>query len=92
MTSRMFRYYKNDFGKGPLRVIHMDLIFDVFDTHTHVTSDLHAESLDRLLYEVVLDAKNLDIVAVHWIRIISNLKKYMRASDSTKVGYPWTGN
>jgi len=92
MTSRMFRYYKNDFGKGPLRVIHMDLIFDVFDTHTQVTADLPAESRTLPLSEVVLNAKNLDIVEVHRIRIISNLKKYMRASDSTKVGYPWTGN
>ena len=64
MTSRMFRYYRDDFGKVPFRVIHMDLIFDVFDNHTRVTSDLHAESRDSPLGEVVLNAKNLDIVAV----------------------------
>ena len=49
MTDRLFRYYKDDFGKIPVRVIHMDLIFDVFDDHTKVTSDLHAESLEHLL-------------------------------------------
>ncbi len=49
MTDRLFRYYKEDFGKIPVRVIHMDLIFDVFDDHTKVTSELHAESRDGLL-------------------------------------------
>ncbi len=60
----MFRYYRDDFGKVPFRVIHMDLTFDVFDNHTYVTSDLHAESHDSPLFEVVLNAKNLDIVVV----------------------------
>ena len=27
MTDRMFRYDKEDFGKIPIRVIHMDLVF-----------------------------------------------------------------
>ncbi|HUW86111.1 MAG TPA: M1 family metallopeptidase [Methanoregula sp.] len=65
MTDRIFRYYKDDFGKIPLRVIHMDLIFDVFDDHTEVTSDLHAESLDNSLPEVTLNAKNLEILTVN---------------------------
>ncbi|MDD1701190.1 MAG: M1 family metallopeptidase [Methanoregula sp.] len=65
MTDRMFRYYREDFGKIPLRVIHMDLIFDVFDDHTKVISDLHAESLDNPLPEVTLNAKNLEILTVH---------------------------
>ena len=32
MTDRMFRYDKEDFGKIPIRVIHMDLVFDVLMT------------------------------------------------------------
>ncbi len=64
MTDRMFRYYRDDFGKIPVRVIHMDLIFDVFDDHTTVTSDLHAESRDETLSEIALNAKNLEIIAV----------------------------
>ena len=64
MTSRIFRYYKDDFGKIPIRVIHMDLIFDVFDDHTKVLSDLHAESHESPLQEIVLDAKNLEILSV----------------------------
>ena len=64
MTDRLFRYYKDDFGKTPVRVIHMDLIFDVFDDHTKVTSDLHAESRDHLLSGFSLNAKNLEILSV----------------------------
>jgi aminopeptidase N len=42
----------------------MDLVFDVFDDHTRVTSDLHIESRDRPLTELVLNAKDLGILAV----------------------------
>ena len=65
MTSRLFRYYQDDFGKIPVHVIHMDLVFEVFDDHTRVTSDLHAESGDLPLPEISLNAKNLEILAVH---------------------------
>jgi aminopeptidase N len=64
MTDRLFRYCKGDFGKIPVRVIHMDLIFDVFDDKTKVLSDLYAESRDSPLSEIVLNAKNLEIIAV----------------------------
>jgi aminopeptidase N len=60
----MFRYYREDFGKITVRVIHMDLVFDVFDNHTKVTSDLHAESRESPLKELVLNAKNLEIISV----------------------------
>jgi aminopeptidase N len=64
MTDRLFKYYKDDFGKIPVRVIHMDLIFDVSDDHTKVTSDFHAESRDLLLSGLELNAKNLEIFTV----------------------------
>jgi aminopeptidase N len=60
----MFRYYRDDFGKIPVHVVHMDLIFDVFDDRTKVTSDLHAESREIPLQELVLNAKNLEIISV----------------------------
>src|SRR5512139_3431388 len=65
MTDRLFRYYKEDFGKIPVSVIHMDLIFDVFDDHTKVLSDLHAESRDSPVPEIVLNAKNLEVITVN---------------------------
>jgi aminopeptidase N len=64
MTGRLFRYYKEDFKELPVRVIHMNLLFDVFDDHTRVTADLQAESRDRPLTEMVLDAKNLEIISL----------------------------
>ena len=65
MSERLFRYYQNDFGKIPVHVIHMDLVFDIFDDHTKVTSDMRAESRDLPLFELSLNAKNLQILAVH---------------------------
>jgi len=64
MTDRMFRYYRTDFGRIPVRVIHMDLIFDVFDDHSVVTSALTAASRNDPLPELFLDAKNLEIISV----------------------------
>jgi aminopeptidase N len=64
MGDRLFRYYKEDFGKIPVRVMHMALVFDVFDDHTKVTSDLLAESRESPLPELVLNAKNLEIISV----------------------------
>ena len=43
-TDRRFRYYRTDFGTLPVRVIHMDLVFDVFDEHTVVTSEMQIET------------------------------------------------
>jgi aminopeptidase N len=65
MTDRMFRYYKEDFGNVPVHVVHMDLIFEVFADHTKVTYDLHAESRETPLQELVLNAKNLEIISVN---------------------------
>jgi aminopeptidase N len=64
MTDRLFRYYREDFGEIPVRVVHMDLVFDVFDDHTRVTSDLHLESRDLPLSRLDLNAKELEILAV----------------------------
>jgi aminopeptidase N len=64
MTERLFRFYPSDFGEIPVRVIHMDLTFDVHDDFTNVTSVLTAESRDRPLQELVLNAKNLEVTSV----------------------------
>jgi aminopeptidase N len=42
----------------------MDLTFDVHDDHTKVYSALHVESLDSPLSEILLNAKNLEIISV----------------------------
>jgi len=62
--SRLFRYYPEDFGELTVRVIHMDLVFDIHDKYTKATSVLTAEVLDKPVREVALNANNLEILAV----------------------------
>jgi aminopeptidase N len=62
--SRLFRYYPEDFGEPEVRVLHMDLLFDIFDDHTFVSSRLLGEVLDTPLHELVLNAKELEILSV----------------------------
>jgi aminopeptidase N len=62
--ARIFRYYPEDFGEPPVKVLHMDLTFDVFDDHTRVTSLLTARTLDRSLQYLPLNARDLEIISV----------------------------
>jgi len=64
MSERLFRYYREDFGEIPVRVVHMDLTFDVHDDYTRVTSVLLAETRDRVLPEIALNARNLEILSL----------------------------
>ncbi|KLK88432.1 peptidase [Methanoculleus sediminis] len=61
---RLFRYYPEDFGALPVRVVHMDLVFDVYDGHTRVVSALTAGTLDAPLSSLSLNARDLDILRV----------------------------
>ncbi|MCK4269558.1 MAG: hypothetical protein KAW93_03680, partial [Methanogenium sp.] len=63
-TERIFRYYPENFGDLTVKVIHMDLVFDVHDDHTRVSSTLHVKTLDSPLSELALNAKNLEILSV----------------------------
>jgi aminopeptidase N len=62
--SRLFRYYPEDFGELTVRVTHMNLVFEINDDHTRVRSHLNAEVLDQPIRELVLNAKELEIVSV----------------------------
>ncbi|NTV00918.1 MAG: hypothetical protein HGA55_07350, partial [Methanoregulaceae archaeon] len=62
--SRLFRYYPEDFGEPVVRVLHMNLLFDIFDDHTFVNSRLHGEVLETPLHQLVLNAKELEILSV----------------------------
>ena len=61
---RIFRYYPEDFGEIPVKVVHMDLTFDVYDDHTRVTSLLTARTLDSSLQTLALNAKDLEIISI----------------------------
>jgi aminopeptidase N len=62
--SRLFRYYPGDFGALMVKVIHMDLVFNIYDQYTRATSRLTAEVLDSPLKDLALNARDLEIITV----------------------------
>jgi aminopeptidase N len=64
MNNTLYKYRPADFGVLPVRMIHMDLTFDVYDGHTRVVSHLTAETLDAPLSVLDLNARDLDILHV----------------------------
>ncbi len=61
ISQREFKYYPEDFGKLPVKVVHFNLLFDIFDDHTVVESELTMTVLEKNLKILLLDAKNLEI-------------------------------
>lgn len=61
MKQRLFTYYPEDFGALPVKVLQMDLDFDVYNDHTAVVSNLKLRTLDKALRTITLNAKNLEI-------------------------------
>jgi len=64
MTESLFRYHPGDFAEPAVKVLHMDLSFDVFDDHTVVDSAMKFMTGDRPLTGLALNAKDLGILAV----------------------------
>lgn len=62
--SRLFRYYPSDFGALTVKVIHMDLVFDMHDRDTRASSRLTAEVLDSPVKDLELNARDLEIISV----------------------------
>ena len=79
---RLFKYYPEDFKDLPIKVIHMDLIFDVYDTYTNVKSKLRIKSLNSPLSKLELNAKNLEVLSV----FVENYEaKYEYTADENKI-------
>ncbi|OPY41221.1 MAG: Peptidase family M1 [Methanoregulaceae archaeon PtaU1.Bin222] len=62
--SRLFRYYPSDFGALTVKVIHMDLVFDMHDRDTRASSRLTAEVLTSPVKDLELNARDLEIISV----------------------------
>lgn len=58
---RIYKYYPEDFGELTVSVIHMDLLFDVYDDHTYVSSDLRVRTLEEPIRSLDLNCRDLDI-------------------------------
>lgn len=63
LMERLYKYYPEDFGKLPVKVIHYDLNFDVYSDHTLVIAKMKMQAIDNLT-TITLDAKNLEIKSV----------------------------
>ncbi|MCD4821403.1 MAG: M1 family metallopeptidase [Methanococcoides sp.] len=57
----IYKYYPEGFGELTVNVIHMDLLFDVYDDHTYVTSDLKVKTLDKPIDHLDLNCRDLEI-------------------------------
>ncbi|NTV78248.1 MAG: DUF3458 domain-containing protein, partial [Clostridiales bacterium] len=61
---KIYKYYPDDFGELTVKVVHMDLLFDMFADHTKVTSHLKLQTLANPINELELNCKNLEIISV----------------------------
>ncbi|WP_135606340.1 M1 family metallopeptidase [Methanococcoides sp. NM1] len=61
---RIYKYYPEDFGELTVKVIHMDLLFDVYDDRTYVSSDLKVRTLGEPIASLDLNCRDLDIKKV----------------------------
>jgi aminopeptidase N len=61
---RVYKYYPEDFGELTVKVVHMDLFFDIFADHTKVTSHLKLKTLDNPINDLKLNCKNLEILSI----------------------------
>jgi len=61
---RIYKYYPEDFGELTVKVIQMDLLFDVFDDHTKVTSYLKLKTLDHPVDQLELNCRKLELLSV----------------------------
>ncbi|WP_406661909.1 M1 family metallopeptidase [Methanolobus sp. ZRKC3] len=61
---KVYKYYPEDFGELTVKVVHMDLLFDMFADHTKVTSNLKLQVLHNPINELELNCKKLDVLSV----------------------------
>lgn len=85
---RTFKYYPKSFGELTVKVLHMDLIFDMYEDRTVVESTLTAKALKNVK-NLDLNAKKLEILEVS----LSNGDckfKYIEKEDILRVKFKKT--
>jgi len=68
MKNRLYKYYPEDFGELTVDVLHMDLVFDVYDDRTNVKSMLRVRTKDAPIEKLELNCRDLEIRAVSCIQ------------------------
>ena len=60
---RKYKYYPEDFPELQVENIHYDLVFDMSDEHTDVSSKISFKTTEKIS-EIALDAKKMEITEV----------------------------
>mgnify|MGYP000997117011 FL=1 len=68
MKNRLYKYYPEDFGELTVDVLHMDLVFDVYEDRTNVKSVLRVRTKDAPIEKLELNCRDLEIRAVSCIQ------------------------
>ena len=68
MKNRLYKYYPEDFGELTVDVIHMNLVFDVYDDRTNVKSIFRVRTRDAPLEKLELNCRDLEVRAVSCIQ------------------------
>jgi aminopeptidase N len=68
MKNRLYKYYPEDFGELTVDVLHMNLVFDVYDDRTNVKSVLRMRTKDAPIEKLELNCRDLEIRAVSCIQ------------------------
>ena len=68
MKNRLYKYYPEDFGELTVDVLHMNLVFDVYDDRTNVKSVLRVRTKDAPIEKLELNCRDLEIRAVSCIQ------------------------
>ncbi len=74
-SEKSYKYYPEDFGDLTVDVLHMDLIFDVFEDHTVVDSVLHVRTKE-VIESLDLNSKGLEILSVKVEGVDAEYKVY----------------
>ncbi len=87
MKKGEFKYYPESFGQLKVKVLHMDLDFDVYDDHARVKSDLKIKTLEPLK-TLELNAKSLEL---HSLTCKNELMyKYDQENDKITLSFKKT--
>jgi len=62
--TRLYKYTPRDFKELDVKVVHMDLNFNVYDNHTDVLSVMKLKNKNKPLKEMELNAKNIDLYSI----------------------------
>jgi aminopeptidase N len=80
MKYRFYKFYPEDFERLTVDVLHMDLVFDIYDDRTNVNSVLRVKTKNTPIVKLELNCRDLEVKAVSCIK--SEVSYRYRKSDA----------